>query len=72
MLFNTKKMAERLNVAPGTLAKWRVYGQGPRYIKIGRKVAYHEADVDRWLEDQRRTSTSQAPTLGLNLQREVE
>lgn len=60
MLKDTRSTAERLNVTPGTLAKWRVFGQGPRYIKIGRKVAYDQADVDRWLEDQRRTSTSQA------------
>lgn len=60
MLFDTRKTAERLNISPGTLQKWRVYGDGPRYIKVGRKVAYDQADVDRWLEDRRRNSTSQA------------
>lgn len=60
MLKDARSTAERLNIAPGTLAKWRVYGQGPAFLKIGRKVAYDPAVVDAWLDGQRRESTSQA------------
>jgi hypothetical protein len=38
--------AERLRVAPGTLANWRTAGGGPRYIKFGRRVLYPEAELN--------------------------
>lgn len=41
-----------------TFEKYRVTGGGPAYIKLGRKVVYEVADLDRWLERFRRTSTS--------------
>jgi len=51
--------AERLNVSPRTLEKWRITGQGPAYHKIGSRVYYRICDLDAWLNAQRRTSTSQ-------------
>lgn len=41
-----------------TLAKLRVYGGGPRYIKIGRRVIYDTRDLDAWLDSRKRSSTS--------------
>jgi hypothetical protein len=40
------------------LEKLRVTGGGPRYIKIGRRVYYDPDDLDEWLADQKRLSTS--------------
>lgn len=40
-----KEAAYRLRVAIQTLANWRVKGNGPRYIKCGRKVLYPVAEI---------------------------
>lgn len=42
------------------IRKLRVYGGGPRYVKLGRAVAYDPADVTRWLEARKVGSTSEA------------
>lgn len=60
MLQNSDTTAEQLKLSPKTLAKWRVYGQGPAFFKVGRKVMYDRSEVQAWLENQRRASTSQA------------
>jgi len=41
-----------------TLAKLRLYGGGPHYVKLGRRVVYDPADLDQWLASHRRHSTS--------------
>lgn len=43
-----------------TLNKMRVSGRGPAYYKIGRVVVYDPDDVDEWLANNRRLSTSVA------------
>ena len=32
-----------------TLAHWRSEGRGPRFIKLGSKVAYRGRDLNEWL-----------------------
>jgi excisionase family DNA binding protein len=54
-----RKAAEYLGVSDSTLAKWRMRGDPPSYRKLGRVVVYDQADLDRWLETCRRTSTSE-------------
>jgi len=45
-------------VAAQTLARWAVEGQGPRFIKIGRRlVAYRAGDLREWLQSQARNNT---------------
>ena len=39
-----------IGVAPGTLRNWRSRGQGPPYLRVGRRRLYAVADLDRWLE----------------------
>ena len=51
--------AERLGLSPSTLNKWRVQGCGPKFVKLGRSVAYRPADIDAWLAEQVRGSTSE-------------
>jgi excisionase family DNA binding protein len=43
--------AEYLGVTPGTLAKWRSIGR-PHipYYKLGRKVIYHQVDLQAYLD----------------------
>jgi len=43
------ELAERYGVPPRTAQRWRHTGHGPRYTKIGRRVAYRVADIEEWL-----------------------
>lgn len=53
--------ARYVGLSPSTLAKMRLRGDGPVYSKAGpRIVIYDKADLDRWLEEGRRRSTSDA------------
>jgi hypothetical protein len=40
-----------------TLERWRKDGQGPRYLKLGHKVAYRRRDWLAFLDQQTRTFT---------------
>lgn len=55
---STETAAQLLGLSPRTLEKWRGTGGGPIFVKLGRRVAYRLADVERWIESQRRRSTS--------------
>ena len=57
---NTKEAAHRAGFAAGTFEKLRCYGGGPRYSKRGRKIIYHDNDVDIWLRQGMASSTSEA------------
>jgi hypothetical protein len=48
-----------LGVKAATLRKWRCYGDGPEYCKIGRRVRYKLSSIDRFIDAGRRTSTSE-------------
>lgn len=50
--------ARHLGISPSTLAKWRLSGKGPRYVKAGRRVLYRPADLDAWQAENTRRSTS--------------
>ncbi len=56
-----QQVAERLGVAVGTLAYWRVLGGGrsPKFLKIGHRVLYAEHHVDEWALEQARSSTAE-------------
>lgn len=58
-LLTNSQVATLLCVRPNTLEIWRVQGRGPCFHKIGRIVRYVEADVLAWLEQQKRTNTTQ-------------
>ena len=48
-----------LNLSTSTLAKMRLSGNTPKYIKMGRRVAYRQSDLDAWIETQSFQSTSE-------------
>ena len=56
-LLSTRQVAEYCGISPRTLEKWRISGQGPVYRKVGRQVRYDQADIDAWLDDNRRQNT---------------
>jgi predicted DNA-binding transcriptional regulator AlpA len=48
-LLSTIQAAERLGIARATLAKLRVHGGGPPWVKLSTKVLYDEQDLDQWI-----------------------
>ena len=36
--------------SPATLAQHRYMGQGPRYVRLGRRVLYRGADLNEYLD----------------------
>ena len=57
----TPAAAAYCGLGKSTLDKLRIYGGGPIYSKIGRRVVYDLADLDRWLVAHRQSSTSERP-----------
>ncbi|MDN2579067.1 helix-turn-helix domain-containing protein [Aquibium sp. ELW1220] len=51
--------ANLLNISSSTLAKMRLSGSSPRYVKLGRRVAYRPADLEAWIETQSFNSTAE-------------
>jgi hypothetical protein len=40
-----------------TLERWRRTGDGPVFVRVGRRVGYRQADLDEFIEQQRRDHT---------------
>lgn len=59
-LMDSEAAAARIGWHPGSMARARVRGDGPPYLKVGRSVRYDPRDIDAWLESRKRNSTSQA------------
>jgi excisionase family DNA binding protein len=57
-LIKPAEAATLLCISDLTLRKWRWEGKGPRFIKVGRKVAYRKEDLDAFVNGQVRRSTS--------------
>jgi predicted DNA-binding transcriptional regulator AlpA len=53
-----KEAAAYIKSSTSTLAKKRLFGGGPRYLKIGQSVRYLKADLDAWMLADARVSTS--------------
>ena len=47
-LLTSAEAANSLGVSASFLAKARVSGTGPRYVKIGRSVRYRRYDLDQY------------------------
>lgn len=58
LLLTTLEASQYLHVSPRTLEKWRLVGGGPRYRKLIHRVVYTQDDIDTWVDEQARTSTS--------------
>ena len=55
----TPEAAQYLGLAKATLDKDRVSGRmGIPYYRLGRRIVYDQADLDAWLDQHRRKSTS--------------
>ncbi|MEP0189761.1 MAG: helix-turn-helix domain-containing protein [Erythrobacter sp.] len=58
-VMRVNEAADYLGLSVSALNKWRVTGKGPKFVKLGRAVAYRVSDLHEWLEKQAKQSTSQ-------------
>ena len=54
----TDQLATLTHSRPQTWRKRRLTGDGPPFIKLGSRVLYRREDVNRWLAERVRQSTS--------------
>lgn len=52
----TAEVAEILRTPTETVRYWRHLGKGPASFKVGRRVLYERADVERFIAEARATS----------------
>ncbi len=58
-LLEPTTVAKKLFTTAGTLSKWRLFGIGPKFVKVGpRAVAYPKDELEEWLNSNIRSSTS--------------
>jgi predicted DNA-binding transcriptional regulator AlpA len=57
-MFRVSDAAKFLALSVSFLNKLRCSGGGPKFCKIGRAVLYDPADLETWLAERRRASTS--------------
>ncbi|WP_439577675.1 helix-turn-helix transcriptional regulator [Elioraea sp.] len=55
---DTEEAARHLRLAPATLERWRVTGDGPKFAKLGRRCIYARAELDRFVDARMCSSTS--------------
>ena len=49
-LLDTREVADHLGLTPGCVQNWRIRGEGPVFVRLGRAVRYTEADLERFIE----------------------
>ncbi len=57
-LLDVNAVSEWLGISTSTLAKWRLRGTGPPFLKVGKRILMRQSDLDQWLDCRRRISTS--------------
>lgn len=50
-LWDENELSDVLGVPVKTLQRWRAYGGGPRFVKLGRAARYRPAAVLAWLDE---------------------
>lgn len=59
-LLKPEEAAEFLGRSPSTLAKTRMTGTGPRFVKLGGSVRYDIRDLEAFIAQSTRRSTSES------------
>jgi hypothetical protein len=59
ILMTPKEAGAVLKVSLSWLAKARMRGDGPPYIRVGRSIRYAEAALIQWMKSRQRSSTSE-------------
>jgi predicted DNA-binding transcriptional regulator AlpA len=55
---SVQQAAKLLSVSTSWLNKARLVGNGPQFMKLGRRVLYDTADIESWLSSRKFCSTS--------------
>jgi predicted DNA-binding transcriptional regulator AlpA len=58
-LLTAKEAANLLRLSASWLAKARMRGDGPPYVKLGRAIRYPEGALVQWMKSHLRMSTSE-------------
>jgi predicted DNA-binding transcriptional regulator AlpA len=58
-LLMVSEAADFLRLSQSWLAKSRMRGDGPPFVKIGRAIRYRESSLVQWLKSNQRRSTSE-------------
>ena len=58
-LLTANEAAMHLKVSLSWLAKARMRGDGPPYLRIGRSIRYAQASLMQWMRSRQRLSTSE-------------
>jgi predicted DNA-binding transcriptional regulator AlpA len=58
-LLTPREAAAFLRLSSSWLAKARMRGDGPPFLKVGRSIRYSRAALVKWLNSQLRVSTSE-------------
>ena len=59
-LLDEQEVSRRLSVSINTLCYWRVSGDGPNYVKLGRLVRYDALALEKFIERNLRVSKARA------------
>jgi predicted DNA-binding transcriptional regulator AlpA len=62
-LLTQHEAADATRLSERTLERHRLTGTGPKFVRLGRRVFYRRQDVEAWIIDCTRQSTSEKPTL---------
>jgi len=49
-MYSTSEIAAKFGIKATYFRKKRQLNQGPKYLKLGRKVLYHQSDIEAWLK----------------------
>jgi hypothetical protein len=63
-LFDTVQAAKALGLCAVTLRKWRVIGDGKRFVRLGRAVRYRRSDLDAFISGNTFANTLEADKAG--------
>jgi predicted DNA-binding transcriptional regulator AlpA len=58
-LLTPRETADRLRVSLSWLAKTRMHGDGPPFVKFGRSIRYAEGTLVQWMRAHLRRSTNE-------------
>ena len=59
VVLTPNEVAGRLKLSMSWLAKARMRGDGPPFIKLGKAIRYPEAALIQWIKGRQRLSTSE-------------
>ena len=60
-LLSQREAATLLHLSERTLERWRVAGDGPRFVRLGRSIRYPLTEIEAHIASRVVSSTSERP-----------